>query len=369
MRMPDDERASALDSFIADLNVAYRLAGRPSYATVEKLSRQVKMVPGLPGLRIEELSASTTNEILIGKRCRVPRWQWVASFLAVLRVLAAEGGIDPSSLGSPTEWKARHEAADTAVREFRRTVRPKATASVSHRRDAGPVSYHQAGTGAESDQTRRASMLALARQARGWWQAYRDVVPGWFATYLSLESAACEIRTYENRLVPGLLQTEAYAAAVARLGHEDAPTAEITRRVELELYRQHLLYQANPIRLWAIIDEAALRHPIADAAVRRAQLRHLVEVSEMPNVTIQVMPESPADGDALAGGPVSLLRFPDSELPDVIYLEHLTDGLYPEDQATVDHYYKVLGRLAIEALEPTASRTLAILHQILSEIE
>jgi Domain of unknown function (DUF5753) len=363
--MPDDERAPALDSFIADLNAAYRLAGPPTYGTVEKLSRHVKRVPELPGLRIEELSASTTNEILIGKRCRMPRWQWVASFLAILRVLAAEGGIDPNSLGSLTDWKARHEAADLAVREFRRPARAGATASASYHREAGTATSHSASTAAGSYEAGRASMLALARHARGWWQDYRDVAPGWFTTYLGLESAACQIRTYETRFVPGLLQTEAYAAAVARIGREHAPATEITHRVELRMHRQQLLNQANPVRLWAIIDEAALHQEIADAAVRRAQLHHLIDISAEYNVTIQVMPENPADGGALAGGPVSLLRFPDSELPDVVYLEHLTDVPYPEDQTSVDHYSKVLGRLAIEALEPT--ETTAKLRRILSE--
>ncbi len=218
----------------------------------------------------------------------------------------------------------------------------------------------------DSEDARRVSVLALTRRADvlGWWHGYRDVVPGWFEIYLSLEPAASLIRSYETQFIPGLLQTEAYAEAVIQLGHGDAPTAQIRRHVELRMRRQQILRRPGSPRLWAIIEEAALRRAPISAAAMRAQIKHLIDVSERPNVALQVMPAS-AGGQA-AGGPIAILRFPEPELPDVVYLEQLTGALYPGEPADIQHYSLAMNRVVVEAAEPAAAT--AILHRILNEI-
>jgi transcriptional regulator with XRE-family HTH domain len=223
-----------------------------------------------------------------------------------------------------------------------------------------------------TDEAERATLLALAEQANApvWWQAYADEVPSWFETYLGVEQAADVIRVYEVQFVPGLLQTADYARAVIRLdrrrGAFQAPGWErrVERRTELRLERQRILRQARPARLWAVIDEAALRRPVGGPAVLRGQLGHLVAMSELPHVTIQVMPFH-AGGHAAAGGPVSMVRLPGGAFADVVYLEQLASAVYPTRPAEVEQYLHLMNRLAVQAEHPGASREL--LHRMLRE--
>ncbi|HEX2315555.1 MAG TPA: helix-turn-helix transcriptional regulator [Thermomonospora sp.] len=218
-----------------------------------------------------------------------------------------------------------------------------------------------------TDEAERAVLLEMARQANGpaWWQPYADVVPPWFQSYLGLEPAAAVIRTYEVQFVPGLLQTEDYARAVVRLGHPGAPADEVERRVGLRMRRQAILERANPPHLWAVVDEAALRRPLGGAAVLREQVRHLLEVGRLPHVTVQVLPFR-AGGHAAAGGPITLLRLPERELPDVVYLEQLASAVYPDRPDDVVAYWHVLNSLATKAAAPEASE--ALLHRMLGEL-
>ncbi len=126
-----------------------------------------------------------------------------------------------------------------------------------------------------TDDAERAPLLALANAANvpGWWHRYGDVLADWFQPYLGLEEAASIVRTYEVQFVPGLLQTPGYARAVIAVGNPGAPAAEIERRAAMRMARQEVLTRPAPPRLWAVIDEAALRRPIGGAAVMRAQLR------------------------------------------------------------------------------------------------
>ena len=143
-----------------------------------------------------------------------------------------------------------------------------------------------------TDEHVRASLLALAQQANApdWWSKYGDILPSWFEAYLGLEAAASVIRTFELQFVHGLFQTEAYARAVTLIGHRSAPAEEIDRRVSLRLKRQDLLTSPEPPRIWAVIDEAALRRPMGGEAVMRGQLDRLIEVAQLPYVTIQAVP-------------------------------------------------------------------------------
>jgi hypothetical protein len=207
-----------------------------------------------------------------------------------------------------------------------------------------------------TDENERAALLSLARQANnpGWWHRYGDVLPHWFQSYLGLEAAAALIRTYEVQYVPGLLQTREYARAVVLLAHDRAPVEEIERRVDLRMDRQKVLRRPNAPHLWVVVDEAALRRPIGGVEVLRGQLQYLIEASSLPNVTIQVMPFR-AGGHAGAGGAFTLLRFPEQDLPDVVYMEQLTSALYLDKRDDVDYYAAAMERLCVQAEPPSAT--------------
>jgi transcriptional regulator with XRE-family HTH domain len=202
---------------------------------------------------------------------------------------------------------------------------------------------------------RREHMLLLARQAnnQGWWAKYDDVLPDWFETYVGLEQATSLIRTYELQFVPGLFQTEDYARAVTILGHRSASADEVERRVSLRLKRQQLLAAPNP-RVWAVIDESALRRPLGGREVMRAQLRHLLEVADLPQVTMQLMPFE-RGGHSAAGGSFAILRFAEPDLPDIVYIEQLTGALYLDRREEIDHYREVMNSLSAEAETPADS--------------
>jgi len=217
-----------------------------------------------------------------------------------------------------------------------------------------------------TDEQQRAALRELARSAsaHGWWYDYSDVLPAWFEAYVGLEEAATSIRTYEIQFVPGLLQTQDYARAVTLLGHQGAPAAEIEQRVALRMARQALLTEPGPLHLWAVLDEAVLRRPAGRPGVMRRQLQHLLEAADRPNVTIQVIPFT-AGAHAAAGGPFSIMRFAERDLPDVVYLEQLTSALYLDKRETVDHYMAVMERLCLEAT-PAAS-TAKVINAIIRD--
>jgi transcriptional regulator with XRE-family HTH domain len=210
-----------------------------------------------------------------------------------------------------------------------------------------------------TDDQELARMLGLARQAnnQGWWAKYDDIMPDWFESYVGLEQATSLIRTYELQFVPGLFQTEGYARAVTVLGHRAAPASEIERRVSLRMQRQELLRSGDSPRLWAVIDESALRRPVGGRDVMRTQLRHLVDVADYPRVTLQVMPFS-RGGHPAAGGSFTVLRFAEPDLPDIVYIEQLTSALYLDRRDEVDHYMEVMNRLSAEAETPADSASL-----------
>jgi hypothetical protein len=219
-----------------------------------------------------------------------------------------------------------------------------------------------------TDPDQRASLQELARQANqpGWWHRYNDLLPSWFQAYLGLEAATSRIRTYEVQFIPGLLQTPDYAQAVVRLGHAGASADGIARRVQIRIERQQILTRERPPHLWAVVDEAALRRPIGGPQVMHDQLAALIGATKLPNIRLQVIPFH-AGGHAAAGGAFSVLRFPEQDLPDVVYVEQLTGALYLDRREDVEAYAAAMERLCVEA-EPL-SRTPDFLHQILAEVD
>ncbi|GAA4518037.1 helix-turn-helix transcriptional regulator [Actinoallomurus oryzae] len=202
------------------------------------------------------------------------------------------------------------------------------------------------------DETIREDLLSLARRANqpGWWHSYNDVLPGWFQAYVGLENAAQRIRTYESHYIPGLLQSSDYAAAVIAL--DGFRAEEVDRRVTLRRDRQRR-FRDGALRLWAIIDEAALRRPLGGAGVMRHQLEELVAATKLPNLTLQVTPFAAGGHTALNG--FSILRFPDPQMTDVIYVEQLTNALYLDKREEVDAYLLAMERLSIISASPDES--------------
>jgi transcriptional regulator with XRE-family HTH domain len=208
-----------------------------------------------------------------------------------------------------------------------------------------------------TDEKVRRHMLTLAQHANspGWWARYDDVLPDWFETYVGLEQATSLIRTYELQFVPGLFQTKEYARAVTVLGHRAAPAEEIDRRVSLRLNRQQILTRPDAVpKIWAVIDESALRRPLGGREVMRAQLEHLLELTESPQVTLQIMPFD-RGGHSAAGGSFAILRFAAPDLPDIVYIEQLTGALYLDRPEEIDHYREVMNSLSAEAETPVES--------------
>lgn len=200
----------------------------------------------------------------------------------------------------------------------------------------------------------RDALIQIARETRekGWWQAYSDVpiVPA----YVGLEVAAASIRIYQSLVVPGLLQTVEYARAVIRSVFPELHPEEVERRVELRMARQALLTQDDPLSLWVILDEAALRRRIGGSEVMREQLRHLTESATPPTVTLQVLPFA-AGGHAGIDGAFTILGFPEPADPDVVYLDHAGGDLYLESAHEIQRYALLFDHLRAAALKPEDS--------------
>jgi len=211
----------------------------------------------------------------------------------------------------------------------------------------------------------REALLNLAKEAStpAWWQKYSDILPHWVEPYFGLETAASFIREYEVQFVPGLLQTEEYARAVIRLG--DLPSEkEVIRRAQARVSRQQILRRENPPKLWAVLDEGALRRFIGGPQVMKAQLRHLIKMCENPNVTLQILPFS-AGAHRAMGGPFTILRYTEPGLSDVVYLEQMSSAQYLDKPTEVDAYLEVMEEIALQA-EPSG-KTPGILQNILAE--
>jgi transcriptional regulator with XRE-family HTH domain len=218
-----------------------------------------------------------------------------------------------------------------------------------------------------NDPEQREPLLAMAKEANkpGWWQSYKDVLPQWFQPFIGLEEAASLIRTYEVQFVPGLLQTEEYARAIMTQGNRQAPSDVVDRMVSVRMSRQKILSRDNPPRLWVVVDEAALRRPVGGPKVMRKQLEALLDLVEHRTLSLQVMPFS-LNGHTVDGGAFSILRFPDSDLSDVVYLEHLSGATLLEKRDEVDTYMDAMNRLCVDSTAP-GETTAKLLTRIINE--
>jgi transcriptional regulator with XRE-family HTH domain len=206
----------------------------------------------------------------------------------------------------------------------------------------------------------RDQLLLLARDAvrKGWWEAFSDALPDQYASYIGLEIEAEEIWQWETQVVPGLLQTEAYATAVEEWSHstEVIPPSRVNARVEARLARQSVLTRQDPLRLSIVLDEAVLLRRFGDARVMREQLQYLQELSDLSNIDLQVLP---LDGPhPIPSGSFTLLQFPEIggiKFHDVAYIEHLNGCSYLEEETETYRHRLSFERLSAEALGPEMS--------------
>jgi len=217
-----------------------------------------------------------------------------------------------------------------------------------------------------TDERERTDFLSLVRRANtpGWWHRHGEFLPTWFEMYLGLEQASVFIRTYQVQFVPGLLQTEDYARRVILVGHQSKSAEEVDRRVYLRISRQKMLAQPGSPKLWAVVDEAALIRPYGPPHVMRAQLEHLIEMCNLPNVSLQVLPFR-IGGHAAAGGPFTILRFAESDLPDLVYLEQLTSAVYLDKRSEAETYLAVMTQVSVQAETP--EQTQDVLRTLLAQ--
>lgn len=209
-----------------------------------------------------------------------------------------------------------------------------------------------------TDPDERELFLDLVKRSNepGWWHRYSDMVADWFQDYLGLEESASRIQTCEMHFLPGLMQTEDYARAIATRGWSELANERVERLVAVRMRRQGLLARPDAPKLWAVIDESVLHRPIGGRQVMLAQIDHLLELTKRPNITLQVLPYK-LSGYA-AEGSFTLLRFAEPELPDVVYIEHLNGALYLDKRADAELYSRVFDRLTVDAEIPDHSRQL-----------
>lgn len=218
--------------------------------------------------------------------------------------------------------------------------------------------------GAEGGITEALMGLAKETRAKGWWHSYGDAIPAWFELYVGLESAASRLRQYEPELIPGLLQTEAYAREVFGLGHPDISQSEIEQAVAARMERQELLTRARPTapQLEVIVNETALRRPLTDRSAMAAQLHHLLHIASLPNVSIRVLPlRAGLHRAVMIGGSFVILDFPDTGRvagaePTTVYNEKLTGALYLDKPHEVDAHKAVWAELASKTLDEGRSQ-------------
>jgi len=203
---------------------------------------------------------------------------------------------------------------------------------------------------------RRDEVLGLVREARqrGWWHAYSDALPEPFTAYVGLEQDATSLMQYTAELVPGLLQTEDYARAVRRAA-QLADTEETAERwLAVRSQRQARLRGDGALTYWAVLNEAVLRRVVGAAAAMQAQLRHLMDVAELPNVTLQVLAFDAGAHPAMDGS-FTVVRFGDQAAPDVIYVENATSALYLEREQEVQRFTLIFDHVRARALDPDRS--------------
>ena len=210
--------------------------------------------------------------------------------------------------------------------------------------------------GVDAEQREYLTILCRDAGKQGWLRPYHSDLPEEYTAYISFEAEAAGVRNYESLFIPGLLQTEEYARAVIRGGLPMAGEPEVEDRVQARMERQAVLTKEAPLKLWAIIDEAALCRMVGGGKVMRAQLAHLADMVKVPNITFQVIPFDAGAHPGMPGAFV-LMDFTDPMDTDLIYIDSMAGDLFLESDADVSRYSSIFDNLRAVALSPDASVT------------
>nr|WP_198543153.1 helix-turn-helix transcriptional regulator [Pseudofrankia sp. BMG5.36] len=256
--------------------------------------------------------------------------------------VAEQTGINPATL-------YRHETATARSRPQRRTM-------------IALLNLYGA-----TDQQRE-DLIALSREAdiQGWLRPYHAELPEPYTAYISFEAEARAVRNYESLFIPGLLQTEDYARAAIRGNLPRATPTQIDQRVQARLERQTVLTKANPLHLWAILDEAALHRQVGGPGILHAQLTRLLETADQPNVTIQVIPYTVGAHPGMQGS-FSIMDFPHRTDPEIIHVDGMAGDLFLDAEADIRRYSLVFDLLRAQALSP--DDTAALINNLTAKRE
>ncbi|GAA0852292.1 helix-turn-helix transcriptional regulator [Streptosporangium amethystogenes subsp. fukuiense] len=210
-----------------------------------------------------------------------------------------------------------------------------------------------------TDDTLRQELITLARESRqkGWWHRHRDTLKTGFDSYIGLEADAAMIRTYEAQVIPGLLQTEAYAQAVIEATEMKSVAPQVEKKVEVRLARQQLLTRDVPIHLHVVLDQATLVREVGGAETMSEQFGFLLQRSRLPNITIQVLPFERGAHSAM-DGPFIILDFPNPADPALVYIEQAVSGLVLEEAEEIGEYIQMFDSLTAQALAAEESAAL-----------
>lgn len=416
--MAMNDRQARYSAAVALLNSDRIAADNPTYVHIGRISDELAGRT-VHGVKVQRVPRSTANDVLRGVHKGRLRWEVAESVWAVIHYIAEQRGIDIEAMTSLQELKrafhrsnrpgtaaaapaaappARSQPADPrsersdsaqdepAASRRRLSVIPGRTPSDVARSGTGVGRVEEGlgggagllspdsltaglGTGVDhlaiapdtGGDPRQAARQLLDRARRGgpevWWYDYRSVVPNWFAPYLTLERELSLIRIYAPLRVPGLLEAPSYARHVIVQDLPGISADELERRVELRQVRQQVLHRPDPPSYWAIIDQRALSRRAAPPTVLREQLKHLISMAAYPHVTVQLVHST--DAERLAPtGPITLMRFPEHTLSDIIYFEHHDYGHYVvDDLETIKALWLRYNRLGLKAMEPHDSVT------------
>lgn len=387
--MADEDRKRHFDEVISLLAHNRRVAGWPSFQTIDDISSglEVEKRP-VCGIRVIRVPRSTAHNVFARSWRRVPRWNLVESLWATLYRHAEMKGRDSGTMFSLTDLEGRYRDVEAASVESaglpQRLALPVA-ATPDGRDDrrgretlTSPVDWDtclNAPQAAARDVALGVSGRRHMREVDGQfiaelrarshyasWRAYGEVIPDWFELYVMAEPELAEIRTFAPLCVPSLVQTGEYARLVIARDLPDISERELQRRVEFRLSRQGILFRPDAPTLWIIIHERALREDAGSAPIIQAQIRHLIGLAARPNITLQIMPAAQANA-AFMDGPITVMRFPESNINDMIFLEHRDHALYLTRNRDLTYFGQLFSTFLVTALPPDES--IRFLHNLL----
>ncbi|QXJ21373.1 hypothetical protein AGRA3207_002221 [Actinomadura graeca] len=363
--MTDEAKQRVIDGFLATLDAARAVAAPSSYAAIEDCAEAIRRRPRRPaGGPVIPLRSSTVHDLFTKPRRQLPRWEMSLSLVIVFREMTARRGLDPdATVGTVAEWKQRHEAATKELAGMRRAARRRndpETSDSPHAPKPAPFSFPNGHDGLfDVEDARRAVLLDWAKRQR----PASTGAAGSLQSCLVLEEWCSRLRIYDPHGIPAHLQTAEFAAHLqltSRPGAEDGADPR-----GLQAHGQRMLRRGTAVLLWFVLEERTLRRPPfrdMPADVWRRQLRHMLELTELNQVTIQIRPAG--SPHFCAHGPIRLLRFRELDSPDVLVLHQWHHALYPHESTLVCKCYGLVNGLAVSAAPPDES--VRILHKLLT---